>query len=68
MPLTQQPTPPTLDPNRSGGIMATAAAVGELDRLDRMIESLYPIPDDLALARVADTQGLGGSSRTRASR
>jgi uncharacterized membrane protein len=35
------------------------------DRLDRMIESLYPIPDDLALARLPDTQGLGGSSRRR---
>ena len=35
------------------------------DRLDRMVESLYSIPDDLALARMADSQGLGGSSRAR---
>jgi uncharacterized membrane protein len=33
----------------------------ERGRLDRMIESLYPIPEDRALARVADSQGLGGS-------
>ena len=31
-------------------------------RLDRMIADLYPIPEDLALARIADSQGLGGSS------
>jgi uncharacterized membrane protein len=37
------------------------------DRLDRMIESLYPIPDDLALARIPDPQGLGGSSRAMTS-
>lgn len=41
------------------------ALVIQRDRLDRMIETLYSIPDDLALARVADTQGLGGSSRSR---
>ena len=34
-------------------------------RLDRMIVDLYPIPEDLALARMADSQGLGGSSRPR---
>jgi uncharacterized membrane protein len=34
----------------------------ELDLLDRTIEKLYPLPEDLALARIADTQGLGGSS------
>jgi len=31
----------------------------ERARLDRMLESLYPLPHDLALARVADSQGLG---------
>jgi uncharacterized membrane protein len=34
----------------------------ELDLLDRTIEKLYPLPEDLAVARIADTQGLGGSS------
>ena len=31
----------------------------ELDLLDRTIEKLYPLPEDLAVARIADTQGLG---------
>ena len=34
----------------------------ELDLLDRALSRQYPFPEDLALARVADTQGLGGSS------
>jgi uncharacterized membrane protein len=34
----------------------------ELELLDRTIEKLYPLPEDLAVARIADTQGLGGSS------
>ena len=34
----------------------------ELELLDRTIERLYLLPDDLAVARIADTQGLGGSS------
>jgi len=29
---------------------------------DRTAQNLYAFPEDLALARVADTQGLGGSS------
>lgn len=33
----------------------------ELDLLDRTIEQLYSLPEDLALARVSDVQGLGGS-------
>lgn len=41
------------------------ALVQQLARLDRMLTSLYPNADDLMLARMADTQGLGGSSRTR---
>lgn len=36
----------------------------ELDLLDRTIEKLYILPEDVALARIADTQGLGGSSGT----
>ena len=35
----------------------------ELDLLDRTIERLYIFPDDAAVARIADKQGLGGSSR-----
>jgi uncharacterized membrane protein len=35
----------------------------ELELLDRALEKLYPLPQDLARARVADLQGLGGSSR-----
>jgi len=34
----------------------------ELDLLDRMLEKLYLLPEDLALARIPDSQGLGGSS------
>jgi uncharacterized membrane protein len=36
----------------------------ERELLDRTIEKLYPLPQDLAIARIADTQGLGGSSST----
>jgi uncharacterized membrane protein len=38
-----------------------SALMDERQRLDRMLESFYRIPEDLALARVADSQGLGGS-------
>jgi uncharacterized membrane protein len=43
------------------------ALEAELGRLDTVIETLYPLPADLALARIGDTQGLGASpaSRTR---
>ncbi|MEO8316734.1 MAG: DUF2254 domain-containing protein [Bradyrhizobium sp.] len=34
----------------------------ELDLLDRALEKLHLFPEDLALARVPDSQGLGGSS------
>jgi len=34
----------------------------ECDLLDRAIEKLYVFPEDLALARIPDSQGLGGSS------
>lgn len=33
----------------------------ERDLLDRMIDRVYFLPEDAALARIADTQGLGGS-------
>jgi uncharacterized membrane protein len=35
----------------------------ELRLLDRAVESHFPLAEDLALARVADVQGLGGSAR-----
>jgi uncharacterized membrane protein len=38
------------------------ALAEERRRLERMLDALYPIPEDLALARVGDSQGLGGSS------
>jgi hypothetical protein len=31
-----------------------------------MIETLYVLPEDLALARIPDSQGLGGASGRRA--
>jgi uncharacterized membrane protein len=37
----------------------------EFDLLNRTIEKLYPLQEDLAVARIADTQGLGGSSGTK---
>jgi uncharacterized membrane protein len=36
----------------------------ELDLLNRTIEKFYIFPEDVALARISDTQGLGGSSGT----
>jgi uncharacterized membrane protein len=38
------------------------ALAQERDRLDRIIGAAYALPDDLALARIADSQGLGGSA------
>lgn len=46
----------TLPPQRH------AALIDERDRLDFVLETLYRHPADLALARVADSQGLGASS------
>ena len=43
-----------------------AALHQELDLLDRTIEKLYVLPEDLALARIPDSQGLGGSTDTSA--
>ena len=36
----------------------------ELELLDRAIEKLYVLPEDLKLARIPDSQGLGGSSHS----
>lgn len=41
-----------------------AALHQEYDLLDRMLEKLYVFPEDLALARIPDSQGLGGSTDT----
>ena len=43
-----------------------AALRQEFDLLDRMLEKLYVLPEDLALARIPDSQGLGGSTDTNA--
>ena len=45
-----------------------AAIEAELRKLDLSLPPLYPIPEDLALARIPDSQGLGGSSGTPAGR
>ena len=42
-----------------------AALHQELDLLDRTIEKLYVLPEDLALARIPDSQGLGGSTEAK---
>jgi hypothetical protein len=34
----------------------------ELALLDQSIEKQFVLPEDLALARIADSQGLGGAS------
>jgi uncharacterized membrane protein len=34
----------------------------QLDLLDRTVEKIYVIPEDLALARIGDSQGLGGGA------
>lgn len=43
-----------------------AALHQQLALLDRELEQLYAFPEDLALARIADAQGLGGASGTTA--
>jgi uncharacterized membrane protein len=45
-----------------------SALCKELELLDRAIERLYVLPEDLKLARIPDSQGLGGSSHTKAVR
>jgi uncharacterized membrane protein len=39
-----------------------AALRREFHLLDQMLEKLYVLPEDLALARIPDSQGLGGST------
>jgi uncharacterized membrane protein len=41
-----------------------SALCKELELLDRTIEKLYVLPEDLKLARIPDSQGLGGSSHS----
>jgi hypothetical protein len=36
----------------------------QLELLDAMLEKNYYLPADLALARIADSQGLGGSTES----
>jgi uncharacterized membrane protein len=40
------------------------ALMQQLDLLDRMSAALYTLPEDLALARIPDSQGLGGTMAT----
>ncbi len=40
-----------------------AALLEQLDLLDRTLPAYYKLPEDLALARVPDAQGLGGASQ-----
>lgn len=40
----------------------------QLDLLDRMVKKLYTLPEDLALARIPDSQGLGGSTDSNGGR
>jgi uncharacterized membrane protein len=46
----------TLPPHRHPALLE------ELVLLDRTVERLYPLAEDATLARVADSQGLGGAS------
>jgi len=46
----------TLPPNRREALLR------QLSLLDREVERIFTYPEELALARVADTQGLGGHS------
>ena len=44
-------------------IIRQPALRNELELLNRTLEKLYPFPEDLALARQPDLQGLGGAGR-----
>jgi len=46
----------TLPPHRHDGLRQ------QLALLDRTIEARYTLPEDLAIVRIPDTQGLGGSA------
>lgn len=50
----------TLPPHRHGELTL------QMELLDRIIEERYSFPEDLAIARVPDSQGLGGAINTRA--
>ena len=39
-----------------------AALEQQLELLDRTLPDYYKLPEDLALARIPDSQGLGGAS------
>jgi hypothetical protein len=41
-----------------------SALLLQLDLLDRTLPEHYRLPEDLALARIPDTQGLGGAARS----
>jgi uncharacterized membrane protein len=43
-----------------------ASLQGQLGLLDRIVDENYPYPEDRALARMSDPQGLGGSTRVPA--
>lgn len=45
-------------------VSRVAALRQELELLDRAIEDQYAFPEDLALARIPDSQGLGGGPET----
>jgi hypothetical protein len=44
-----------------------AALNKELELLDRTIDRLYVLPEDLHLAKIPDSQGLGGASHFKTS-
>ena len=39
-----------------------AALLEQLDLLDRTLPEYYKLPEDLALARIPDSQGIGGAA------
>ena len=43
------------------GVTVCSQSFG-FELLDRMIEKVYLLPEDAAIARVSDTQGLGGAA------
>jgi uncharacterized membrane protein len=47
---------------RSLPVQRHAALRGQLDLLDRSLPDHFKLPEDLALARIPDSQGLGGAS------
>jgi hypothetical protein len=39
-----------------------AALKQQIDIIDRLLPEIYKLPEDLALARIPDSQGLGGAA------